>query len=268
MGVSENLAFQWDDVPRPGQRLMDEDRDRFVRAEAAGGGEVSVRWFRWDRPTLSLGHAQDPARTVDGALCAADGVPVVVRPTGGRAVFHVDEWTYSAVVPLAHPAFGGSLADSCRALVEVVAEALEQAFGVRADGAGPRGPRGPAARPGGTGDVRERAACFGRSFGHELTVGGRKLMGSAQRRGRHALLQQGSLLVGPGQEQVLRYLRGAPGGDGNERTDRQGEAALAELRAGSTHLAELLGRRPDAARFVPAFEAALERLANPVARLS
>src|SRR5207247_6436518 len=113
MGPFEDLACVWDDVPRPGQRLMDEDRERFARAEAVGGGEVSVRWFRWDRPTLSLGHAQDPDRAVDAARCAMDGVPVVVRPTGGRAVFHVDEWTYSAVVPLAHPGLGGSLVDSC-----------------------------------------------------------------------------------------------------------------------------------------------------------
>ena len=79
-----------------------------------------------------------------------------------------------------------------------------------------------------------KQACFNRAHGYELTIGGRKLMGSAQRRAGEALLQQGSLLVGPGHERLARYAR-----DGD---DSGREAALA---ASAITLAELLGRPPE-----------------------
>ena len=155
-------------------------------------------------------------------------------PHGGRAVFHVDEWTYVALVPLEHPTLGGSLAASTRALTQVVATALERAYGLRCDGPGHAGAedRLPAGPP----------TCFARSFGYELTVGGRKLMGSAQRRGRRALLQQGSLLVGPGHEHIARFLRDAAG-------DPRAAAGEAALRNATTNLTALLGRRPDPGPF-------------------
>jgi len=238
MRHAEGLTVERDDLPVPGARLMARDGEAFARAEAAGGCAPRLSWFRWDRPTLSLGRGQDPS-TVDAARAAADGVPVVVRPTGGRAVFHVDEWTYAALVPLSHPTLGGSLAASCRAIVALVAAALERAYGLAADTGVARGV---AAGPAGGID---RAACFGRAFGHELVIGGRKLMGSAQRRGRHVLLQQGSLLVGPGQERVLRYLVGP----NPPLDDASWSRAEADLAAGTTHLAALLGRRPEPEAF-------------------
>ena len=122
------------------------------------------------------------------------------------------------------------------------ASALATAYGLRCDTSGGRGGRG-AAGPG-------PATCFARSFGYELTVDGRKLLGSAQRRGRRVLLQQGSLLVGPGHERIARLFAG-PAGD-PERATRS-EAAL---RVATTDLASLLGHRPDPAPFRAAFAAA------------
>jgi lipoate-protein ligase A len=130
---SDFLTVTRDDAPTPGAVLMERDATAFARAEAAGGCAPSLRWFRWDRPTLSLGRGQDAGADVDLGRCTADGVPVVVRPTGGRAVFHVDEWTYAALVPLSHATLGGSLRDSCRALVSLVAAALARAYDVRVD---------------------------------------------------------------------------------------------------------------------------------------
>jgi lipoate-protein ligase A len=247
------LAVTFDGRPRPGDALMAEDAARFAALESGQAPPVaSVRWFRWDRPTLSLGRGQDPA-TLDLDRCAEDGVPVVVRPTGGRAVFHADEWTYAALVPLAHPLLGGSLRASCRALVAWVAGSLEDAFGVvgDAEGAPSTGPATPGAL--------DRAACFGKSFGYELSVGRRKLMGSAQRRGRVALLQQGSLLVGPGQERLARYLRGPAG---------EADAAERALAAATTHLTALCGdRRPDLDAFERAFRTRGEALAGRTVRM-
>jgi lipoate-protein ligase A len=214
--VFSGLAF--DDAPAPGATLMARDESRL-----AAGGAPSLLWYAWDRPTITVGRLQDPARSLDLARCAADGIPVVRRPTGGRAVFHVDEWTYGAVVPLDHPELGGRLADSCRALVARIEQALTRAYGIAFD-------EGPAASQGGP-----AGACFARSFGYEAVVGGRKLMGSAQRRAGASLLQQGSLLVGPGHERLGRYL---PGGD-----------PAGALERGAVTLSELLGGRPDPAPF-------------------
>jgi len=210
------LAF--DDVPRSGEALMARDEARL-----AAGPAPSLLWYAWERPTITIGRLQDPARALDLARCAADGVPVVPRPTGGRAVFHVDEWTYGAVVPLDHPVLGGRLADSCRALVARIEEALTRAYGIVLDASPAPAERGPA------------GACFARSYGYEAVVGGRKLMGSAQRRSGSRLLQQGSLLVGAGHEGLGRYLLGGdPAGS---------------LARGAVTLSELLGARPDPAPF-------------------
>jgi lipoate-protein ligase A len=214
----EELAF--DDTPRPGEELMRRDEARLA------GGRASLLWYAWDRPTLTLGRLQAP-QAIDAAACAARGVPVVRRPTGGRAVLHADEWTYGAVIGLDHPVLGGSLDASCRAIVGLVCEALGEAYGIEVDTAA--GPSAAASGPAG--------ACFARAFGYEATVSGRKLMGSAQRRAGGVLLQQGSLLVGPGHERLATFLASPEPG---------AEAALAR---GAITLSEILGRRPDPAPF-------------------
>ena len=208
------FAF-FDDVPRPGDELMARDA---ARLEA--GGEPSLLWFTWDRPTITVGRNQDAARAFDLARAAADGIPIVRRPTGGRAVFHVDEWTYGAVVPKDHPVLGGSLSSSCRSIVALIEAALTDAYGlVFARG----------------GQEREDSpACFAGSYGYEAVIDGRKLMGSAQRRSGTHLLQQGSLLVGRGHERLGRYLL-------------EGEGRTLGLTA--VTLEELLGGRPDPAPF-------------------
>ncbi len=240
--AAATLVF--DDVPRPGTTHMAGDAARFAAAEASAGPLAPrLRWFTWDRPTLSLGRLESPAG-FDAAALAAAGIPIVIRPTGGRAVLHVDEWTYAALIPLDHPTLGGSLAASTRALTSLISTALAAAFGIACD------PAADARNPSGPGTAAP--TCFARSFGYELGVGERKLMGSAQRRGRRVLLQQGSLLVGPGHERITRMLASAA-------TDPMGTAgAEADLRARTTNLTILLGGRPDSA----AFRAALARAWN------
>lgn len=213
----------FDDRPTPGETLMARDACRL----AAWCATPSLLWFTWDRPTITLGHLQDPARALDLERCADAGIPVVRRPTGGRAVFHVDEWTYGAVVALDHPALGGSLARSCQAIVGVMVEALAVAYGIEFDAA-----EDPAA-----GSGLPEAACFSRSFGYEAVVRGRKLMGSAQRRAGGMLLQQGSLLVGRGHGNLARFLTG------------DAAARASALEHSGITLTELLGGRPDPGPF-------------------
>ena len=226
-------AFAWDPVPWDGATRMAADRAALAAAEqaAAGGGRIEARmaWWEWERPTISLGLlAPVPA-------LEPRGVPVVRRPTGGGAILHAGSWTFSALVPRQHPRLGGALAASTRAVAAVVAGALADAFGLVVDG---EGPAAEDAGPPGAGP----AACFARTRGHELAVGGRKLLGTAQRRGRHAILIQGSLLAGDGHARLARHL----GGGAEE------EAALA---AATVSLASLLGRPPRRAPFAAALEA-------------
>jgi len=237
-------AFTWDPVPWPGLRRMIADRRALADAEdrVAGGGALVPRmaWWTWEQPTISVGQLQRKASVIPL------GVAVVRRPTGGRAILHDGEWTYSALVPRDHPRLGGSLDASTRAIVSVVASALETAYGIVVD---PRpGPAAPVASPDW---AKAGEACFVRTLGYELAVGGRKLMGSAQRRDRVTLLQQGSLLVGPGHERLARHLGAGP----------DEEAALA---ARAVTLTELLGHAPDPEPFRRALAAAWTSAASGV----
>jgi lipoate-protein ligase A len=211
--------------------LLDGER----RAARGDRVEALVTFWTWTEPTISLGFLQ-PDQAVE-----ARGLPVVRRPTGGGAILHAEEWTYSALVPLDHPRLGGSLAAATGAIVGVIARALAQAFGIAVD---------PAAGEGAVGEPAS-AACFARRRGYELAVGGRKLMGSAQRRGRRVLLQQGSLLVGPGHERLARHLRDAP--EGLEETLERSTVTLGAL---------LGGGKPDAAPFGEALARAWEAAAS------
>src|SRR5262245_38498278 len=83
-------------------------RDTLLLAGAEARGEPVVRLFRFDPPGITLGANQRPERELDLARCMAEGVPWAVRPTGGRAIFHAEEWTYSLATPIDDPEWGGS----------------------------------------------------------------------------------------------------------------------------------------------------------------
>jgi lipoate-protein ligase A len=175
---------------------MERDAERLDALEEDPSLGPSLFLYRWARPTISLGYAQREERVLDPHAVAAAGMPVVRRPTGGRAILHVDEWTYGVAVPLDHPRLGGGLRESLDALSAVVAQALAK-VGVDVDSKPPASPSGAAAE-----------ACFDRALGHELSVRGRKLAGAAQRRLSRALLTQGTILAGPGQERLADFLAG------------------------------------------------------------
>ena len=139
-------------------------------------GTASLRFYRWDPPTLSIGRNQP----LDGV--AADGIAVVRRPTGGQAVWHDHEVTYAVAAPIAH---FGSLRNAYCQIHTRIAAAL-RSLGVDAVLA----PGRPAVRP-----SDRRASCFASSVGGEILVNGRKLVGSAQVRRAGAFLQHGSILL-------------------------------------------------------------------------
>jgi lipoate-protein ligase A len=169
------------DPPRDGPANMAIDG---ALLEAAGGQGV-LRLYRWSPATLSLGYFQkydDPQRLCDPQLSR---LPVVRRCTGGGAIVHADELTYSLVLPLDHPLAGSRPADLYHWMHARIAEAIASlgAADVRA-----RGPGGATARGG-------EFLCFAAHASFDLMAGQDKLAGSAQRRTRSGLLQHGSVVL-------------------------------------------------------------------------
>ena len=156
-------------------------------AVGAKASPPTVRFYAWDPPAVSLGrHQADPEAGPRAALHAL-GVEWVRRPTGGRLVWHGpagQELTYSVVAPIDVPPLAGGLNAAYRRIHEGLAAGLRR-LGVAVELAPRRGSAG--RRP------SSQLACFAATVPWEIETGGRKLLGSAQRRSRGALLQHGSL---------------------------------------------------------------------------
>lgn len=153
-------------------------------AREAGAGRVlpTLRLYAWDPPCVSLGRHQSLSE-VDLARCRAAGVDVVRRPTGGRAILHVDELTYSVSGPADEPRLRGAVMDAYLRLSEGLVAGLER-LGFPVHKADARARVGP--------DVS--AACFEVPSAYEiLSWDGRKVVGSAQTRKRAWVLQHGAI---------------------------------------------------------------------------
>ncbi len=155
----------------------------------AGESPPTVRFYGWERPTVSIGYFQRARRDVDMGEIARSGYRLVRRMTGGRAVLHDRELTYSVAVPAGHPLAASSVAESYRALSLALQEGF-RALGLEAKIVSPAGPDERAEfRPSGS------AACFDSPSRYELAVNGRKIAGSAQVRAHGGMLQHGSLVL-------------------------------------------------------------------------
>lgn len=180
---------------RDGFYNMALDKVLALNAGVGRSGAV-VRLYGWNPPAVSLGYNQDDA-DIDRAACARAGIDVVRRPTGGRAVFHRDELTYSVAAPADDPLLGGTIAQTYRTIAAALLAGLRE-LGVVADmvrsEAGPAGPN-------------REASCFAAAGRYEITAGGRKIVGSAQRRIGGGLLQQGSVLLSQPQDAGFAGLR-------------------------------------------------------------
>lgn len=187
-----------------------------------GATPPTLRLYGWSPPCLSLGRNQ-PLADVDLGACRAAGVDVVRRPTGGRGILHIDELTYCVTLPQADPLADGGVLESYRRLSEGLLAGLGR-LGVEA------------IQVIGEQDLAAdlTAICFDTPSNYEVTVGGRKLVGSAQWRARGGVLQHGSL---PLHGDITRIVSCLTFSD-SERVARR-EA----LHRRATTLEETLGRR-------------------------
>ena len=193
-------------------------------AESAGAGEglPTLRFYQWAPPCLSLGRNQ-PLAEVDAAACQRLGYDIVRRPTGGRSILHTDELTYSVAGPASEPRLSGGVLDAYLRLAQALELGLER-MGLAVKKA-----------PGDTRTAPDvSAACFEVPSAYEITVNGRKLIGSAQSRRQGWVLQHGSL---PLTGDITRVVDGLAFASEGEREDLRG--ALAQR---ATTVAAELGR--------------------------
>lgn len=199
--------------------------EALLRRVGRGESPATLRMYQWDPPTISLGYFQ---RYSDYAAlpAPAGGLPVVRRLTGGGAILHDLELTYSLTLPIAHPLLEAGPNRLYELMHDVVIAALSirgvhgRRCGVSDDSGAARGP----------------FFCFARRHCYDVLVGEDKLAGSAQRRTRSAVLQHGSIVLAnrfaqqPTAEVLGRTLSGRSSSDaGGEpaptaRTDERGDA--------------------------------------------
>jgi len=155
----------------------------------------TLRLYAWDPPCLSLGYAQTFA-DVDITALQARGWHVVRRATGGKAILHTDELTYSVTGPETEPRLAGSVLESYNRLAKALLVALHeldllvQVKEGKADSSGATNP-----------------VCFEVPSTYEITANGKKLIGSAQARRQMGVLQHGSLPLAGDLRRITQALR-------------------------------------------------------------
>jgi len=191
--------WRWiEDSPTDGATQM--AVDRAILENAASFGRVTVRIYRWKPYCISLGYHQS-VENIDLDRCKQDGIDVVRRPTGGRAVLHAEEITYSIIIPAGSFPFSASVGEVYNFVSRGLVRGIQK-LGV------------PAELQKRTMDLRSHyktplsVSCFSASARHEVVIGEKKLIGSAQFRFAGGILQHGSILVGDAHLALPDYLKG------------------------------------------------------------
>src|SRR6202162_882412 len=219
-------------APRSGAENM--ARDTALQARAARTGETVFSIYSWSRPTLSFGRNQPASGLYDVGKIRGAGIDVVRRPTGGRAILHHREVTYSVTAPAKDAA---PLRETYSRINLILQTGLRQ-LGVSVEPASPSLRAGtPSARP-----------CFEVPGEGELVAHGSKLVGSAQWRDVRSLLQHGSILVDDDQSTLPGFVVGVD--------------AVSESVPVPATLHALLGRSPDVAEVASAMFDAVRLLAD------
>ena len=162
------------------------DETLFRRCQEVNNFPPTLRIYDWREPAFTIGYFQDINQALNLQKAGQQGLKVVRRMTGGRAILHYGELTYAVVADSRrNPQLGSSLLETyreiCLAWIEVM-----QLLGIRVEYS-----RKKASQK----KVRSSydTPCFASASIYELTVKGKKLLGSAQRRTKACFIQQGSL---------------------------------------------------------------------------
>jgi lipoate-protein ligase A len=189
-------------------------------------GRPTLRFYGWENTAITIGYFQDYDKEFDEAICRSMGINIIRRLTGGRAVLHDVEVTYSIVIPEGKSAVTGSVLETYRKISEGFVIGLRK-MGLEVEVATPKN------------NVKEisegTAACFDAPSWYEVTVNGKKIIGSAQVRKQGVLLQQGSIPLEMDVEKLFTVLKFA------DIESKQRAKMLFQQKAAS--LREVLGQR-------------------------
>ena len=229
LSTNEHAADRWQFLNsgfHPGQYNMRMD-ELLAERLAAHEGSPTLRVYGWKPYAISLGYNQRD-NDFDEARCATHGIDIVRRPTGGRAILHAEELTYSVTMFSRGKNINEAYCEISRALISglhLLGADVQYAM------ASPNLPQ----------FYRSRTSipCFASSTRYEIQYRGKKLVGSAQRRfaasgGDEVVLQHGSILLGPVHRRLSEFVRAE---------SEEIRAALREsLETKTTELDSVLGR--------------------------
>ncbi len=168
-----------DDRGRDGFTNMALDEAILLRVEEEK--VPTLRFYLWKPPAISIGHSQKVEEEVRLKFCKEKGIDIVRRISGGGAIFHNDELTYSFISPLnSSPAFSGIL-ESYLALISGIKEGF-RLLGIETEVRGGKSSR-----------IERNVPCFALESRHDLVFKNKKVLGSAQRRRKRTFLQHGSI---------------------------------------------------------------------------
>jgi lipoyl(octanoyl) transferase len=185
--------------------------DRFLLGAAHDASPVVLRLYTWNIPTISLGHMQKAGEVLDFEAMKRDKIGWIQRPTGGRAVLHWNDLTYSIVFPAANKTMGTTIAETYR----IVSSCLVNGLGKAGIDAAQHDSPLDASRA----RTEIRLPCFLAPNRDEIMVAGKKLVGSAQKRTARAVLQHGSIAFTADAYRLPGYLK-------IPDTDRRAEGRL------------------------------------------
>ena len=181
------------DPPKSGLENMAID-EAVLHSCNQGLSQSSFRLYEWSNPTLSIGCFQRNDKIIERSF--KTGISYVRRITGGRAVLHIDEITYSIVCSENERLFEEGISGAYRIISRCLLEALRE-VGVNAEMQTVR------CEMQGAGDS-QKISCFHSPSKYEIIIERKKLVGSAQRRFKRAFLQHGSILFGIDKELIIQ----------------------------------------------------------------
>lgn len=203
MESSENKYWEFIDTgENTGEFNMDFDSELVERCKDEN--KSFLRFYKWKPYCISLGYNQGKVfndNNIDIDKCKHDGVDVVYRPTGGRAVLHSEELTYSVVMKSEEPVqkLHNQISDAIVYGLKLINTSNNELQQITLANSTP--------------DLFKLAKtgmynlCFNTSIKHEINFKGKKLVGSAQRKMGNIVLQHGSILIGTHHKQIVNYLK-------------------------------------------------------------
>jgi lipoyl(octanoyl) transferase len=219
--------------------------DALLELHSKGRIPPVVRFYEWNPATLSIGYFQKAAEAVDMEKVKEMGLGFVRRPTGGRAVLHDRELTYSIIVSESHPDMPESVTEAYRVISAGLLEGFRN-LGLQAEFAVPasREERNALKQP-------KSAVCFDAPSWYELVVEGRKAAGSAQTRQKGVILQHGAIPVSLDLDKLVSVFR--------FQTEDHRRRMKEKLEKKAVSIEELSGRTVEMAEVAEAFRSGFEK---------